>query len=244
MTDSRTRTAHADWLAAVTVDPAVFALRPDYRAAVLTAAELRGGPSDEGSDAALRQAESHAAARLDGAAAADPPHVVEWREAYRAFGAKPQRTRPSVDALLRRAAAGLPRVDRITDVYNAVSVTHLVPIGGEDLNRYTGPARLVRAVGDEPFDTTSDGQPVIEHPEPGEVVWRDADGVTCRRWNWRQCTRTRITAETTDALFILDGLAALGTTGLAAAADELAAALRATHPGAEIAIRLIGPPHD
>jgi DNA/RNA-binding domain of Phe-tRNA-synthetase-like protein len=33
----------------------------------------------------------------------------------------------------------------------------------------------------------------MEHPEPGEVIWRDDDGVTCRCWNWRQCVRTRIT---------------------------------------------------
>ena len=36
------------------------------------------------------------------------------------------------------------------------------------------------------------GEPVTEHPEPGEVVWLDANGVTCRRWNWRQCTRTAL----------------------------------------------------
>jgi DNA/RNA-binding domain of Phe-tRNA-synthetase-like protein len=32
-----------------------------------------------------------------------------WREAYRAFGAKPQRTRNSLEALLRRVETGLPR---------------------------------------------------------------------------------------------------------------------------------------
>ncbi|MBG6067005.1 hypothetical protein [Micromonospora ureilytica] len=43
------------------------------------------------------------------------------------FGAKPQRTRNRLEALLRRMAAGLPRVNRITDVYNAVSITHGIP---------------------------------------------------------------------------------------------------------------------
>jgi DNA/RNA-binding domain of Phe-tRNA-synthetase-like protein len=33
----------------------------------------------------------------------------------------------------------------------------------------------------------------MDQPEPGEVIWRDDDGVTCRCWNWRQCVRTRIT---------------------------------------------------
>jgi DNA/RNA-binding domain of Phe-tRNA-synthetase-like protein len=145
-----------------------------------------------------------------------------------------------VEALLRRVEGGLPRIDRLTDIYNAMSVKHLLPIGGEDLGEYRGPARLVRAVGDEPFDTIRDGQPVTEHPEPGEVVWRDDAGVTCRCWNWRQCVRTRITGATIRAVFILDGLAALGDRELAAAGQDLAGQLARLHPGARLSGRFIG----
>jgi DNA/RNA-binding domain of Phe-tRNA-synthetase-like protein len=166
--------------------------------------------------------------------------VAAWRAAYQAFGAKPKRTRPSVEALLRRVEAGLPRIDRLTDIYNATSVRHLLPVGGEDLVRYRGPARLARASGDEPFDTVRDGQPVTSHPEPGEVIWRDDDGVTCRCWNWRQCVRTRITHATTSAMFILDGLAELGPGGLAAAGRDLAGQLAALHPGAQLSWRQVG----
>ena len=87
------------------------------------------------------------------------PHVAAWRDAYRGFGAKPQRTRNSMEALIRRAETGLPRVNRLTDIYNAVSVLHQLPLGGEDLTRYTGVPRLVRATGAEPFDTTAAGGP-------------------------------------------------------------------------------------
>lgn len=163
------------------VDAAVFALRPDYRAMLVAVGGLVPGPSDQASDALLRAAEAAAREALGGGPAEELPHVAAWREAYRAFGAKPQRTRNSLEALLRRAASGLPRVNRLTDLYNAVSVLHQVPLGGEDLTRYTGAPRLVRAAGDEPFDTVADGIAVIEHPDPGEVVWCDDAGVTCRR---------------------------------------------------------------
>ena len=63
---------------------------------------------------------------------------------------------------------------------------HQVPLGGEDLNRYLGAPRLLRANGTEPFDTVATGAAVIEYPDLGEVVWRDDAGVTCRRWNWRK----------------------------------------------------------
>ena len=164
--------------------------------------------------------------------------MLAWAEAFRAFGAKPQRTRPSVTALLRRVPE-LPRVDRLTDAYNAVSIRYGVPAGGEDLDAYEGPMRLVRAAGDEPFATTAGGEPAMETPEPGEVVWRDDAGVTCRRWNWRQTTRTRLTTGTTRAVFVLDALGALPDDRLAAAGDALATALAAGSPHATIRTRVV-----
>ncbi|MGY1786852.1 B3/B4 domain-containing protein [Geodermatophilus sp. SYSU D00698] len=230
-----------EWLAAAAVDDAVLALRPDYRALLLTADGLQGGPSDDVSERVLAAAEATARERLDGRRPEELPHPAAWREAYRAFGAKPQRTRPSVEALLRRLDPdGLPRVDRITDVYNAVSVAHLLPLGGEDRTAYAGPPRLVRADGSEPFDTTAGGETVVEHPEPGEVVWRDDAGVTCRRWNWRQGVRTRITTGTTSALFVLDVLDPMTDDDAHAAADALTDALLALGPGAVVHRRLLG----
>ena len=154
-------------LAASSVDARVHALRPDYVALLLLAEGLPGGPSDEASDRWLRDAETGASARLAASAPEDRPHVALWREAFRAFGAKPGRTRNSLEALLRRVPDGLPRINRLADLYNAVSILHEVPVGGEDLDRYVGPARLVRATGAEPFETVADGVAVVEHPEPG-----------------------------------------------------------------------------
>ena len=66
--------------------------------------------------------------------------------------------------------------------------------GGQVDTRYSGAPRLIRATGGGPFDTVADGVVVTEHPDPGEVVWCDDAGVTCRRWNWRQARRTQLTA--------------------------------------------------
>ncbi|MFD0890418.1 B3/4 domain-containing protein, partial [Streptosporangium algeriense] len=177
------------------------------------------------------------AAAAQEAVPVDDPKIEAWREAYRAFGAKPQRTRPSVDALVRRMP--LPEINLVVDAYNTVSVRHGLPIGGEDLGRYAGTARLVRAVGDEPFEVVDKGETVIDTPEIGEVVWRDDLGVTCRRWNWRQCVRTRITEETTDALFLLERLAPMSLDELRAAGAELAALLEAVTPGVTIESRVV-----
>ena len=236
------------FLAGATVDEAVAALRPDYRALLIAVGGLPASSSDTGdpSDSTdstvedlLVLAEKTAAELLAGTPVEETPHVAAWREAYRAFGAKPQRTRNSLEALLRRAEDGLPRVNRLTDIYNAVSVIHQVPLGGEDLSAYAGSPRLIRATGSEAFETSANSEVVAEHPNPGEVVWADDAGVTCRRWNWRQGRRTQLTPATTAALFILDALAPMTGEQLTAAGDELVEHLRSLSPDVRVAIRLL-----
>lgn len=232
------------FLAGATVDPKVLELRPDYRALLLVVDGIRLGPSDDTSERLLVAAEDSARAATATTPVDRLPHVAAWREAFRAFGAKPQRTRTSVEALLRRAAGpGLPRVNRLTDLYNAISVLHQIPLGGEDLDRYSGPPRLLRATGDEPFDTVADGEMIIEHPLPGEVVWCDDAGVTCRRWNWRQARRTQLTDDTTTAVFILDALDPITDAGLTAAADDLAQQLTSLGPDVTVARRTLTADH-
>ncbi|WP_051299485.1 B3/B4 domain-containing protein [Arthrobacter castelli] len=221
------------------VDAAVFDLRPDYRAMLLAVDGIIPGPTDEVSESLLESAETATRELLASRPVEELGHVAAWREAYRAFGAKPQRTRNSLEALLRRAEEGLPRVNRLTDLYNAISVLHQSPVGGEDLAGYTGAPRLIRASGEELFDTVAGGESVIEHPKLGEVVWCDESGVTCRRWNWRQGRRTALTEDTTSALFILDALEPMTDEELDAAADSLTAHLGRLGPDVAVARRLI-----
>lgn len=229
------------FLADATIDAAVFALRPDYRALLIAADGIEAGPGDDAAEPLLVQAEEHARRLLESAAVDQLPHVAAWRDAYRDFGAKPQRTRNSVEALTRRAPQGLPRVNRLTDLYNAISVLHQLPIGGEDLARYAGSPRLIRASGEETFDTVAGGVPVVERPERGEVVWADRAGVTCRRWNWRQARRTALREDSRAVLFILDALAPMTDDALLAAGEELRRRVTALGTDVRATVRLLGP---
>lgn len=203
----------------------VLALRPDVTIHAVVARGARNAPSGDASRALLTGA-AEDAADTD----LDHPHLQAWRETFRAFGAKPQRTPSSAEALIKRAlGGGLPAVNVLVDTYNAVSVRHAVPIGGEDLAAARGCPRLIRATGDEPFETAAG----VEHPRSGEVVWVDDLGVTCRRWNWRQCTRTALTPATTDAYFLLEGLAGYDLTP---PTEELLGHLRTWAPDAVITV--------
>ncbi len=107
-------------------------------------------------------------------------------------------------------------------------------MGGEDLDRVQGGTHLVRAGGDEGFVTVAGGTEVVDHPAPGEVIWRDATGVTCRRWNWRQGPRTRLTEGTASGVFLLEAMAPMPLADVERAATELAELLERFSPGARI----------
>ncbi|MGW2638536.1 B3/B4 domain-containing protein [Streptomyces sp. NPDC001348] len=227
----------------LTVADEVRALAPGFTHVAIEAHGLVGGPSTEASAALLDDAAHRLAARLDGRAPHEDPHMAAWREVYTAFGSKPSRTRNSAEALARRAlsGAGLPRINLLVDLYNAVSVAHLIPVGGEDLDRVEGGMRLIRAAGDEEFVTVAGGERTVEHPDAGEVVWRDDAGVTCRRWNWRQGPRTRLTEETAAGIFLLEGLAPMPASDMAAAAAELVGLLEKFSPGVQVTAHEPGP---
>ena len=206
----------------VHVSPEVSAAWPDYRVAVLIAEGVRNGPSDAASERLLADAET-AARELGLERAADDPRIAAWRKTFSEFGSKPSRYPSSAESLLARVLKGeeLPRINALVDTYNAVSLRHLIPVGGEDLDELAGDLRLVR--------------------EPdGEVVWRDDEGVTCRRWNWRQEPRTQLTEQTTRAFFVFDQLPP--QQALDAAVQELIGHLRAR--GAEAEIRIISAPSE
>jgi DNA/RNA-binding domain of Phe-tRNA-synthetase-like protein len=218
------------------ISPIVAERFPTYHGLVLLASDLTNGPSDEHSIALLRDAEAHARRTFSVTPPAAHPHVAAWQEAFRVFGMKPKKTMNSAEALITRVVKGgeLPAINRLADAYNAVSVRFVVPCGGEDLDHVVGAVTLKVADGTEPFETNKDGLPFVDHPVPGEVVWADEAGVTCRAWNWRQGTRTRLTEDTTRAYFLFDALPPMTFEDLDRAGDELTATLRALSPNCRI----------
>jgi DNA/RNA-binding domain of Phe-tRNA-synthetase-like protein len=240
-TDMADISALQAYLDGASVSPEIFELRPDYRVVLLAATGIQPGPSNEVSEALLQDAEQSARASMLSNPVTEIPHVAAWREAYKAFGTKPNKFRNSLEALTRRIGpeSGLPRVNRLTDIYNSVSVKYQIPLGGEDLDKYVGPPRLIRATGGERFDAKEKGEIIQEHPDRGEVVWVDDAGVTCRRWNWRQTPRTALTDETTKVLFICDALGTMSDQLLDTAVNQLINEVKKLGPNVQIAIRKI-----
>lgn len=221
------------------ITPEIATLAPGFRAISINAENtVIEHPAAAGQ--ALRDAVS---AVLSGAPGWADAHLADWAAAFQAFGAKPKRTPCSAEALRKRVlkAGEMPAIDPIVDLYNAISLRYAIPVGGENSDAYVSQPRLAIADGSEIFDTVKEGEPAVEHPDPGEVIWCDGAGVTCRRWNWRQGVRTRLDSGAKNMWFILESLPAMPEDNLYEAADALIHGLKAIIPAADISYELVKP---
>ena len=199
-------------------------LFPNALVGVVIAHDLDNTQAGRADIAALLAGAAAAASGL-GEDIASHPAVASWRQAYQRFGVKPSKYRSSIESLLRSARAGRIRgVNPLVDLYNSVSLKHLLPCGGEDLAAVRGDIRLERAIGGEHFVAL--GASEIEPPQPGEVIYRDDAGAICRCWNWREADRTRLTSATTDAFLCIEALPPNEAPQLRAACEDLAALAR------------------
>lgn len=211
------------------ISPELARIAPGFRALSIyvKSAPLRDA---EPGKRALKEA---CQAVLEGQPAWAENHLNAWGDVFKAFGAKPKRTPCSAEALRKRVLRDgtMAALDPVVDLYNAVSLRYAVPVGGENFAAYSGLPRLVIAEGTEAFDAMKEGMPTVESPEPGEVIWRDDIGVTCRRWNWRQGVRTRLSAADKEMWFILESLPEMPLDELHAAGKMLTDGLTQMMPG-------------
>lgn len=100
------------------------------------------------------------------------PHVASWREAYRAFGVKVKQYPSSIENLLKRVMKGeeLRHINPLVDLYNVVSLQHLIPVGGEDIDALLGGLWL-RIAGENESAVYLLGDKEAKPPKPGEVIY-------------------------------------------------------------------------
>ena len=70
------------------------------------------------------------------------------------------------------------------------------------------------------------GEPEARPPKAGEVIYRDRQGAICRRWNWKEADRTKITEATRDAIVVVEGLPPIARADIEAALEGIARSVR------------------
>ena len=134
------------------------------------------------------------------------PKIAAWRKAYSSFGAKPKKYKCSVENLYRMILddIDLKHYSKLVDIYNYISLKYMIPVGGDDIDKVSGDITLGIASGTEKFVEL--GSDEVKSPKEGEVIYSDDEEVLCRRWNWRECDKSKMTEGTKNVALVIEGL--------------------------------------
>lgn len=199
----------------------IFEKFPD----LLLGLSVARGIDNSGSEAEIIQEIQKLQAKIqdeyDAETLSQQPRIKTWRKAYSAFGAKPKKYKSSVESLYRMVlkGPGLRLINKVVDIYNAVSLKYMIPVGGDDLDRVEGDISLRLASGEEEFVPLNSD--VRERVNPGEVIYTDSVEVLCRRWNWRECDKTKMGTESRNVVLMVEGLPPVGSADIRQAIEEL-----------------------
>ncbi|MBU1092504.1 hypothetical protein KJ836_02455 [Patescibacteria group bacterium] len=192
------------------IDPKIIEKFPGLILGIVVAKDINNIDVDETVITKLRDQEIEIKANLNLNTLSDIPKIASWQRAYSSFGAKPKKYRSSIENLLRMILEGgeIRHINKLVDIYNYVSIANAVPVGGDDLDKIDGDITLKFAQGDERFSELNSGE--ITHPHLGEVIYVDYTDVLCRRWNWRECDKSKMTEATKNAILVIEGLPPVG----------------------------------
>jgi DNA/RNA-binding domain of Phe-tRNA-synthetase-like protein len=186
----------------------IFDLLPDACFGVVAVRGVNNTADRPEIEALLRENITLCEQKFAGVKVKEAPEIVPYREAFLALGINPNKFMCSIEALLTRIAKGkgFPQISPIVDLGNAVSLQYQLPIGAHDMGTVAVSLDVRPAREDDTFIPF--GSSEAETPDLGEAVYVSGSEVRTRRWTWRQSEIGKITGETRDLLFPIDGLKA------------------------------------
>lgn len=140
---------------------------------------------------------------FDEASIQDEPSIASWIELYRIMGLDVSSVRPAQLELALNVLRGknIPKINAMVDAANMLAITSKSPVGAFDLDRLAGPVALRLSASGEIYVPLFCSEP--EAIPPNEIVYADAEGVFSRYS--KDADRTKITSDTRNVLFVIDG---------------------------------------
>ena len=171
-----------------TVAPQVFERLPDVCFGAVAAYGIDNKADYPAIAARLDEAIAATFARFEGKKVREDPAILPYRTAFQSLGVNPNKFMSSIEAMFTRVAKGkgLPHINPIVDLGNALSLKYVLPMGAHDIEQAEGHDIEVR------FSTPGDtfipfGESEAESMPEGELIYTV-------RANWERSDRTAVTS--------------------------------------------------
>ena len=205
----------------------VFEKLPDYCLGVIVAKGIDNSGTNERISSMMQELTRAFYEKYADANIRENASINVYREAFRAVGLNPNKFMCSIEALGKRVQKGgvLPNINPVVDLGNVCSLKYLVPLGAHDIDKMENKSFEIR------FSTTEDhfhplGEETMEEMPEGELIYVSGHTVKTRRFMWRQSDDGKITEESCNIFFPLDGFENVNRTDVLAARDEIAQLLK------------------
>ena len=208
------------------IDSAIFEKFPGLNIGLVVVKGIDNTGVNDEAMGMIKEQEKRIKSEFSAATLIEHPKIDAWRKASSSFGAKPKKYRCSVENLHRMILDGieLRHINKVVDIYNFISIKHTIPVGGDDTDKVEGDITLKIAKGDEHFKELNSEE--IKNPKEGEVVYADGKEILCRRWNWRECDKSKMTEETKNVALVVEGLPPAAKEEVEGIINELAEAVK------------------
>ena len=207
------------------IENKVFETLNDMCVAVIIAKEIDNSKKIDEISSMLKDSITNAEKDFENIKVKESEYIKCYREAFQKLNINPNKFMCSIEALLTRISKkkGMPEINAVVDLVNAVSIKYKLPMGAHDLDSMKEDFYIRYSVNGDiflPFGETN-----TEEVDNNELVYVTSNDVRTRRWIWRQSEHGKIIETSSNIIFPIDAFIGINDDRAISARDELSSLL-------------------
>lgn len=186
------------------IENKVFETLNDMCVAVIVAKGIDNSKKIDEISSMLKDSITNAEKDFENIKVKESEYIKCYREAFQKLNINPNKFMCSIEALLTRISKkkGMPEINAVVDLVNAVSIKYKLPMGAHDLDSMKEDFYIRYSVNGDiflPFGETN-----TEEVDNNELVYVTSNDVRTRRWIWRQSEHGKIIETSSNIIFPID----------------------------------------
>ena len=207
------------------IENKVFETLNDMCVAVIVAKGIDNSKKIDEISSMLKDSITNAEKDFENIKVKESEYIKCYREAFQKLNINPNKFMCSIEALLTRISKkkGMPEINAVVDLVNAVSIKYKLPMGAHDLDSMKEDFYIRYSVNGDiflPFGETN-----TEEVDNNELVYVTSNDVRTRRWIWRQSEHGKIIETSSNIIFPIDAFIGINDDRAISARDELSSLL-------------------